>query len=106
LEKEWNNTAEDQAIRGGIMPQTKVQLASGWDEFAAAMRGPDTECPGEFANVDEAINYLQSVLGDDYLDEVSEIRKHPFRPLMFLSWPAFAPISWIGLATCGEFRDM
>jgi hypothetical protein len=80
------------------MPQTKVQLASGWDELAAAMKAPDTECPGEFGNIEEAIAYLRSVLGDDYLDQVCQIRKHPFRGLMFLSWPGLRSdfLDWIG----------
>jgi hypothetical protein len=79
------------------MPQTKLQLANSWDEFVAAMKAPDTECPGEFANIEAAITYLRSVLGDDYLDEVSQIRKHPFRQLMYLSWPGLRSdfLEWI-----------
>jgi len=79
------------------MPQTETQPVSGWDEFAAAMKAPDTECPGEFGDIEEAIAYLRSVLGDDYLDEVCQIRKHPFRGLMFLSWPGLRSdfLDWI-----------
>jgi hypothetical protein len=79
------------------MPQTKAQLASSWGEFATAMKAPDTECPGEFANTEEAITYLRSVLGDDYLDDVRQIRKHPFRQLMFVSWPGLRSefLDWI-----------
>jgi hypothetical protein len=79
------------------MPQTKVQLASSWGEFAVAMNAPDTECPADFANIDEAISYLGSVLGEGYLDEVCQIRKHPFRQLKFLSWPGLRSdfLDWI-----------
>jgi hypothetical protein len=80
------------------MLQTEVPRSSGWTELAAAMKEPLTECPGEFGNIEEAIAYLRSVLGDVYLDEVCQIRKHPFRQLMFLSWPGLRSdfLDWIG----------
>jgi hypothetical protein len=67
------------------MPQTETQLVSTWHEFAAAMKTPETECPAEFGDIDEAISYLRTVLGDGYLDEVRQLRKHPFRDLRFSS---------------------
>lgn len=69
------------------MPHTGAQLVSGWDEFAAAMKNSDTECPTEFGDIEEAVTYLRTTLGEDYLDEVRQISKHPFRSLMFISWP-------------------
>jgi hypothetical protein len=56
------------------------------------------------------------VLDDDYLDEVCQIRKHPFRQLMFLSWPGLRSdfLDWIahvrrvhGCVNAGKlFRDL
>ncbi len=79
------------------MPQTGAQLVSGWDEFAAAMKNSDTECPTEFGDIEEAVTYLRTTLGEDYLDEVRQISKHPFRSLMFISWPGLRSdfLDWI-----------
>ena len=78
-----------------LQPQTPLSIS--WDEFARAMKTADTECPADFGDIEEAISYVRTVLGDDYLDEVRQLRKHPFRDLMFLSWPGLRSefLDWI-----------
>lgn len=88
---------EDCPGRGVVMLQPQTPLLISWDEFARAIKTADTECPADFGDVEEAISYVRTVLGDDYLDEVRQLRKHPFRDLVFLSWPGLRSefLDWI-----------
>ena len=68
-----------------------------WDEFSTTLESSETVCPEEFANIREAVKYLLTLLGEDYVKEAQMITRHPFLGLMTLSWPSLRSefLEWV-----------
>jgi len=79
------------------MSQEVGQAASAWEELAVRLACPETVCPPEFRDVSDAVSYLRSVLGEDYLEGARKIRKHPFVGLLSISWPGLRSdfLNWV-----------